>query len=214
MKRNRWFAALVCMLAVISVGCGQAGVQGAVESTTISVDKNGGLTYYLVENFDKDYYRLSELSAMAMDEADEFNGSAGEKGSVAVDKVETLQEDSSLDSRETRVLIVYRFDGYASFNEFKEKTVRMEGSFFYGTVNEAFNRGYVTKALLKSVKDETMKTEEQLKQEGTKKLIITDEKAVIYCPARVTYLSDGAVLNEDGSVDTSAADGTVYILLK
>ena len=209
MERSRRFAALVCLFAMVLTGCGQTGGQEVVESTTISVDQKGGLTYYLVEDFNKDYYSLSELAEMASEEAAKFNKSAGEKQSVAVDKVETLQED------ESRVLIVYRFDGCASFNGFKDKIEKLsDGIFFYGTVDEAFEQGYINKVLLKSVKDETQKTEEQLKQDGAKKLIITDEKAVIYCPARVTYLSEGAVLNEDGSVNTSASDGTVYILMK
>ena len=202
MKRNRRFVALTCMLVTALVGCGQTGGQVAVGSTTISVDRNGGMTYYLIGEFDRDYYSLPELSAMAMNEFDVFNKGAGEKQSVVVDKVETLQEN------ESKVLIVYRFEGYAGFNEFNK------GDFFYGTVDEAFSQGYITNALLKSVKDETVITEEQLKQEGTKKLIVTSEKAVIYCPANVTYVSEGAVLNEDGSVDASAADGTVYILMK
>lgn len=208
MKKSRNFNTLVCLLAVLLAGCGQAGVPEAVDSTTVFLDKNGGMTYYLVEEFDKDYYSLSELSAKAADEADKFNKGAGEKQSVAVDKVETLQEN------ESKVLIVYRFDGYASFNEFNEKSNKKLNKIFYGTVDEAFSQGYIAKALLRSVKDETVKTEEQLKQEGTRKLIVTDEKAVFYCPAKVTYISEGAVLNEDGSVDASAAEGTVYILLK
>ena len=208
MKRSRSFIALVCLFAVLLAGCGQSGGQEAVESTTIFVDRNGGMTYYLIGEFDKDYYSLSELSAKAENEADKFNKGAGEKQSVAVDKVETLQEN------ESKVLIVYRFDGYASFNEFNEKSNKRLNKIFYGTVEEAFSQGYITKVLLRSVKDETVKTEEQLRQEGTKKLIVTDEKAVIYCPAKVTYISEGAVLNEDGSVDASAADGTVYILMK
>lgn len=202
MKRNRRFVALACLLAAVLVGCGQTGVQDKVESTTISVDRNGRMTYYLVGEFDRDYYNLSELSAMASDEAEDFNKGAGEKQSVVVDQVETLQED------ESKVLIVYRFDGYAGFNEFNQ------GNFFYGTVEEAFRQGYIKNVQMKSVRDESLKTEEQLRQEGTKKIIVTDEKAVIYCPAKVTYISGGAVLNEDGSVDASAADETVYILMK
>lgn len=208
MKRSRNFIALVCLSAVLLAGCGQAGVQEAVESTTIYVDKNGGMTYYLIGEFDKNYYSLPELSAKAADEANKFNKGAGEKQSVVVDKVEMLQEN------ESKVLIVYRFDGYTSFNEFNEKYNKKYNKIFYGTVDEAFSQGYITKALLRSVKDETVKTEEQLKQEGTKKLIVTDEKAVIYCPAKVAYISEGAVLNEDGSVDASAAEETVYILMK
>lgn len=207
MKRNRRFAVWVCVLMVLFTGCGQAGGMKAVESDTISVEKNGRITYYLVGDLDRDYYSLSELSAMAADEADRFNESAGKDGAAVVDRVEMLPEN------ESKAMIVYQFDGYSSFNDFVRKFNKGEGNFFYGTVEEALNLGYTCTAL-KNVKDGTLITEEQLKQEGTKKLIITDEKAVIYCSEKAACLSDGAVLREDGSVDASAAEGTVYILMK
>ncbi|MCM1056735.1 MAG: hypothetical protein NC517_03910 [Firmicutes bacterium] len=208
MNKSRRFWALACLLAVALAGCGQTGVQETVDATTISVDRNGGMTYYLVGEFDRDYYSLSELSDMAAEEAERFNGGAGEKQAVTVDRVEALSE------AENRILIVCRFDGYTSFNAFNEQFNKQFGSFFYGTVDEAFEQGYIKDAVLKSIRDESLKTEEQLKQEGSRKLIVTDGKAIIYCPAKVTYLSPGAVLNEDGSVDASAVEETVYILMK
>lgn len=214
MKKNRILAFLICLSAVMAAGCGQSKMPETVEVTTISVDGNGRMTYYLVGNFDREYYSLTGLADMAMGEAEEFSGDAGENPPVAVDKVETLPEDGSLDSRESRVLIVYQFDGCASFNQFTREFGKGPGSFFYGTVEEAFSQGRVADASLKSVKDGSLKTEEQMKQEGKKRLIITDEKAVIYCPGQVAFLSEGAVLNRDGSVDATAAEGTVYILLK
>ena len=185
MKRNRRFAVWVCVLMVLFTGCGQAGGMKAVESDTISVEKNGRITYYLVGDLE----------------------SAGKDGAAVVDRVEMLPEN------ESKAMIVYQFDGYSSFNDFVRKFNKGEGNFFYGTVEEALNLGYTCTAL-KNVKDGTLITEEQLKQEGTKKLIITDEKAVIYCSEKAACLSDGAVLREDGSVDASAAEGTVYILMK
>ncbi len=202
MKEKVKFAFLSCLLAVLLAGCGQAGVPEVVETTTISVNKKGEVAYYLVGEFDKDYYKLSELSAMASDEAAEFSGNDSENPKVTVSRVETLQNDA------TRVLIVYQFDSCLSFSEFNE------GNFFYGTVGEADGKGLMDGAVLKSVKDGSVTTEEQIRQEGAKKLIVTDEKAAIYCPAKVTCLSEGAVLNEDGSVDTTAAETTVYILME
>lgn len=202
MKEKVKYAFLSCLLAVLLAGCDQVRVPEVVENTTISVNKKGEMTYYLVGEFDKDYYKLSELSAMATDEAAEFSGNDSENPKVTVSRVETLQNDA------TRVLIVYQFDSCLSFSEFNE------GSFFYGTVEEADSQGLLEGAALKSVKDGSVKTEEQILQEGAKKLIVTDERAAIYCPAKVTCLSEGAVLNEDGSVDTTAAEETVYILME
>lgn len=207
MKRNRRLVLLVCVLTVLFAGCGQTGEMEAVNADTISVEKNGRITYYLVGDLDREYYSLSELSAMAADEAARFNQDAGKDGAALVDRVETLPEN------ESRAMIVYQFDSCQSFNDFVRKFNKGEGNFFYGTVDEALRAGY-TDGAMKDVKDGTLITEEQLRQEGTKKLIITAEKAVIYCPGKAAGLSEGAVLREDGSVDVSAAEGTVYILLK
>lgn len=207
MKRNSRFAVLAGLLTMLFVGCGQTGGMEAVESETISVEKDGRITYYLVGDLDRDYYSLSELSAMAADETAQFNKSAGTDKAAVVDRVETLPEN------ESRALIVYQFDGYTSFNDFVKKFNKGEGNLFYGTVEEALKSGYRCTGL-KNAADGTLITEEQLKQEGNKKLIITDEKVIVYCPGKVSCLSDGAVLREDGSVDASTAEGTVYILLK
>lgn len=205
MKKCRMFAAaVVCVLAVLLAGCGQPGEPASVDGTTIVVDKNGGVTYYLVGDFEKEYYSLSELTSMAEEEAAEFSGAeaSGESRAVTVVKVEPLQSD------ERKVAVTYGFDNSDSFTGFTGSGL------FLGTVNEAVSRGYSLNGILKSVKDGTSMTEEQLKQSGEKLLLITDEKAVIYCPSKVVYLSDGADLREDGSVDASQAEENVYILLK
>ena len=96
MKRNRRFVVLASLLTVLFAGCGQAGGMEAVESETISVEKNGRITYYLVGDLDRDYYSLSELSAMAADETARFNKSAGIDGAAVVDRVETLPENARI----------------------------------------------------------------------------------------------------------------------
>lgn len=204
MKRCRKLAALLGALALALVGCGQQRVPDTVEETAIVVDKNGGVTYHLVGDFEKDYYDLSELAYMASEEAAEYNGmkASGEERPVTVDKVELLPENAN------RVTIKYLFDGTESFSEFTGNIL------FYGTAEEAFSRGYRLKTNLKSVKDGTLLTEEQLKQDGGKTVVITNTKAVIYCPSTVAFFSEGVTLREDGSVDATGAEEMVCMILK
>lgn len=203
MRRCTKTAVWACALAVMLGGCGGWGASAPVSTTTVVLEKGGGLTYYLVGDFEKAYYDLSELEAMAEEETAAFNGAVEEgKGTVSVERVELLENDPE------RVSIVYRFDGGGSFSGFTGS------SFFYGTVQEAADLGYRLEGVLRSVEDGNVRTEEELLQNGKKMLIITDVRAVLYFPADVTHLSGGLTLAQDGSVDLSGAEETSYILLK
>lgn len=204
MKKRLGILILACVSAVVLAGCGSDPL-GAVDATTLILEKGGGLTYCLVEDFEKEYYDLQELEEMAKKEAADFNSrvDAGGKGVVTVKKVELLQGSPD------RISIVYRFEDSRSFTEFTGS------SFFYGTVEEAvYRQGYDLKNALISVKDSTVQMEGALMQNGKKTLIATDVKAVFYFPSGVSCLSGGLSLSEDGRVDTSDAEGLVYILLK
>lgn len=201
MKRFMRFVFSLCLTAVFLTGCGQAGVPEEIETSAIAVSGKGKITAYLVADFDKAYYDLSELTSMATEEAAEFNAAkqAGDVASVVVEKVELLGE--------AKVKLTYQFDSWKVYSEFNE------GMLFYGTVKEAAEKGYTSGAVLKSVKDGSVMSEEELLQNGDKMLIVTDAAADIYCPEKVTHVSDGASLNEDGSVAVQT-ENIVYILLK
>ena len=197
MKKRVLAAACICFLLMMLAGCGGAGVPDTVETTTICIDKKGGVTYYLAGAFDREYYQLEELTSMAMREAAEFCKSAG-ASAVTVEKAELVPEDGD------RVVITYRFDSCDTFEGFNDSVL------FYGTIGEAKEAGYAVNVVLTNDKGEEI----PLDADTDRKVIITDAKALVYCPAKVTGVSGGAVLKEDGCVDTTAAEGTVTILLK
>lgn len=201
MRRFVRLVAVFILLAVMFSGCGQATVTEDIQKTTLVIDNKGGVTAYLVGEFDKSYYDLSELTAMARDEAAEF--SAGKSGSAAVtvEKVETAQDRS-------RVVVEYVFDGTESYQDFLGERL------FYGTVSEAIAQGYCRGVELKNVNDGSLLSEDDLAGEAKKHLIVTNAAAVIYCPDKVSHIGGEAFLNQDGSVDTTQTEGVAYILLK
>ena len=86
---------------------------------------------------------------------------------------------------------------------------------FFGTVSEALLAGYDLSALLTAVKDGAPLSQEELMKKPDKThVLITDVKADIYCPYKVTHVGDGVVYREDGSVNTGEVDGIVVILMK
>lgn len=202
MKRWKQLAALCSMAAICLTGCGEAKVPEAIGASTVVVSEKGQITVHLVSEFDKSYYDLKELTAMAEEEVAEFHASdpKGNTDSVSVEQAELLEN--------AKVKLTYRFDTWEDYTRFNE------GQLFYGSVEEAAEKKLFSGVSLKSVKDGTVIGEEQIKQDGRRMMVITDADADIYCPGKVIYISEGAAVNEDGSVAATKAEGLVYILMK
>ena len=207
MKRIAKTVLGVLLISLMMAGCGEARVPDTIDKPMIAIAKNGEITEYLVGEFSaKTYYSISGLSSMAAEEAAQYNtaNQTGTTAAVKLEKVEALEDGTG------RVCIVYQYDSAESYTGFNE------GSLFYGTVEEAVSRGYSVDIGLKSVGggEEQTLTGEQLKQSVDKRLIIAPQGVYVYCPGKVEYISSNASMAEDGSVDTTAADSAVYILLK
>jgi len=210
-----WLGAVVGLCVMFLAGCGEAKLPDVIKTQTVFISKDGQITLWLVMEFDGENYKLSELTSMAMEEAAEFNEGRAVEKAVSVEKVETLADGSG------KVAVTYQFGDWKSCTEFiGNELFYGTNELFYGTVSEAVSEGYGTRAILRNVKDNTLEyfssmcTEEALKQTSGKYLIVTDVKANVYCPGKVEYISDGAVVNEDGSVNTFGVEGLAYILLK
>lgn len=224
MKKMRMSGAILVLFAILLSGCGQSGIPKDIRESTLVIDSNGRVTAYMVEEFDKNYYNLSELTTMAQMQAEEFVSTGTESGQVQVVSVETVQDDSS------RVVITYQFDETDSYKRFTGDEL------FYGTVAEVIQHGYDSGMSMQSVKDGSILTTEELLQKLGQHFLIyypvqlkpeqvklnpeseEHRQISIYCPETVEYVSQGAVINQDGSITISWVLGTdyipVYILLK
>lgn len=204
MKKYRKIGAVACILTVFTLaGCGGGNVPDVVSEASIVIAENGTVTSYLVETFDKEFYNISELASMAITEAAEYNAEKQTDATplVTVDKVEALEDGSG------KVAVVYKYNNAESFMDYNDSVL------FYGTVQEAVNAGYDLETV-KSVNDGTALSGEEWMQKAEKHLIITQEKVKLYCPQKVTHVSEGAVVEADGSVDASQVRDVVVVLLK
>ena len=217
MKKMRMPGAILVLFAILLSGCGKSKVPKDIRESTLVIDSNSRVTAYLVEEFDKNYYNLSELTTMAQMQAAEFAG-------VQFVSVENVQDDNS------RVVINYQFDETDSYEKFTGDEL------FYGTVAEVIQQGYDSGISMLSVKDGSILTTEKLLQKLGQHFIIyypipvkpeevklnpeseEHRQISIYCPEAVEYVSQGAVVNQDGSITISWVLGNdyipVYILLK
>ena len=216
-------AAIIVLFAILLSGCGQAEAPKDIRESTLVIDESGRVTAYLVEEFDKNYYNLSELTAMVQEDAAIFGSSETDSEKVKIVSVKTMEDDSS------RVVVTYQFDSTGSYEEL------IKDQLFYGTVAEAIQSGYCNGVTLKSVKDQTLMTEADLLQRMEDSLIIyypelvqpeevklnpeaeEQRQIVIYCPDEVGFVSQGTVVNQDGSISITWVEGSdyepVYMLL-
>lgn len=199
------------LCAVFLAGCGEAEVPEVVDTTTIAIDSDGKITLWLIGEFDNADYTLSELAAKAREEVAKFNTArgAGTAEAVLIDKVEAVADGSN------KVAVVYQFPGWRECTEFIGNDLFFgTNRLYYGTVQDALSNGYSADVSLRSVKGNALLSGTELEQSSGKTIIITDMEANIYCPGRVTHISDGAAVNEDGSINSFNAEGLMYILLK
>ncbi len=195
----------IALMTLMMTGCGAAKVPDAVDKPAIAIAKSGEVTEYLVTDFfEKPWYAVTELRAMAVEEAAQYNteNQKGKDVPVTVEAVEKLDDGSD------RIRVVYRYDNADSYTGFNDD------SLFYGTVGQAALKGYSVNVALKSVRENGSAEEKQLEQATDQYLIIAPAGVYVYCPGKVEYISEGASVAEDGSVDTTQAQESVYILLK
>lgn len=212
--RKRRIASMIgvfsCLLLL--TGCGQGEkTPDTITEPTIVVDKNGVITSYQIGDFDKDYYSVETLQKMAKQEADEFNANhltEGEAIAVTVIRTEILPTDG------TKVQMVLQFQNTDIYESYMKEINQTDSLLFYGTVSQGLMEGYEPETDLVSVKgDKTLSGEDYYGMEK-RHILVTDEKGIIRCPGKILYVSEGVVLTEDGGADTSAVEGTAYILTK
>lgn len=206
MKKKFFAAVLACTLVPVSLsGCGKAAkLPDTVVNTSLVVDKDGRVTAYLVDTFDKDFYSLDGLKEMVQNEADAFNiaHTDASEDPLVVKAVQSVGEGAT-------VQVVEEFTDTKVYEEYTEKEL------FYGTRVEALADGISVNLDLVNAEDGTPADQEKLEKALEKNhLLITNASAYIYCPYQVLYVSEGVVMGEDGYVDASQSDGVVTILMK
>ena len=174
MRQNRikkfLTAGLSGLLILSLTGCGQAAkLPETVVNTSLVVEKDGKVTSYLVNTFDKDFYNLDGLTQMVEEEAEEFNATHTEatENPMNVKTVQVLGDG-------VMVQVVQEFADTDSYAEYNEQDL------FYGTRVEALAQGLTVNRELVNAADGTPADSEKLDKALEKNhLIITNASAYI-----------------------------------
>lgn len=197
---------LVTFMTFAFVGCGQEEVIPVTEPT-LEVTGDGELIAYMVEDFDKDYYVLSELDTMVREEISEFvkaGGYVDQDGNegVTVESVAMAQDGSS------QVVVALKFANSEIYGDYFDVEA------FYGTVADAMTAGYDLSAALTGVKDGELFTQEQAEKNRKKHILIIEDSVIVRCSKKVLYIGTNTSLTEEGFVDCTRSEGLKLIITK
>ena len=197
-------AFVIWSMILVFSGCQKEEAWEKWTEEQLAIDQGGQITYCIVDQFDTNYYDIEELTGMAVKEAAEFNGANRTGSETPV----TILEVAAPEGHETLVRVTYRFHDGAAFTSF------MGAKLYYETVEETFQQKHVFTGTVLYDDNGSITLDEPTKVKlRTKHVVVTDAKTVIHLPSSVLYCTKGVQFRKDGSVDTTACEDTVILIL-
>ncbi len=168
-------------LALSMTACGSSFEPSV---TSLYVQKNGKLTYAVVESFEKEYYSLSEFQSMIDREVDTCNSYYSEPV-ISVERLEV--ENGTL----YLLLNFANADAYSKYNE---------EYCFVGTIGDALSEGQSFDILFKdadyeecTAADATQKKEDQV--------LILQEEGIVQLESTVKYVSNNVEIISEHMIE-------------
>ena len=193
-KRIKGILVTICLFFVSLTGCGSSN---EITTNTLSIGKGGSITQTIVEDFSADTYDIEEFNQMNQQEIEEYNTQAGAEN-ISVEKSQT-------DGNTITVVIKYQSaNDYYGFNH---------EALYVGTIDQAKTAGYDMSIPLKSVKDESVLTKEEIEENGDRYVAIVTEPVDVRTFGTILYISDG-VTYVDKKLVTVSGESAAYIVFK
>lgn len=206
-----------CMLGLIACGevvdldqdtkSGTKEVKDEVATTisSISVDKDGGISSTIVEDFMESYYDADGLKSMIESSISEYKS----ENAAAQIKLESCKVKDGV----VNVLMEYGdYQAYAGFNN---------EDFFAGTIKDANMAGYDLNVTLHSVSDNAAVSKPELLGMGDSHIVIVGNsedpdagQIRVNCFDDILYVGDGVATVSKKSADVSLSDGYKIIVFK
>lgn len=188
----------LCMIFALT-GCKKEEKEEYYE-TTLSFDKEGAVTDVIVESFSEDYYSEDGLRAYFQEKISDYNYSnIGDNG------VEL--KDLTVEGGKAKATLV--FDSPETYTSFYGPVT------FFGTISDAYDKGYITETVLKSVNSSETLSKIDLMKIRKEKIIIVSEVVRVISPNKITHVSANVEVINDKEVRISSdSTGMAYILVK
>lgn len=195
--KKQILCAIVLLMMLGAAGCTKEEkfiTADDVSVNTMLAKSNGVLQVATIEDFDKSYYKLSELEEFVAQEIDTYNQKAG-GDKIKVDDV--LQRDN----KAIMILTYSGMDQYANFNE-------VTAAYFTGGVE---NVAIDLPTTLVNTKNDSLASTQEILQDEKYKILVLNEPYNIIVDGSVKYYSENAVLVDDNTVQGAAEGMTVVV---
>jgi len=194
------YVLLFSLLIVSLAGCGKESEPKEYSETTVSFDKDGKITQVIVEDFSEPYYTEAGLKAFFDEKIKDFNSTNFGMGDVELEAL------SVTDGIARATLLFDSSDTYKNFSG---------NSIFFGTVSEAYDKGYITETVLKAYGAEETISKNDLMKLSKNNIIVVSESVRVVCPQKIAYTSANIEVIDDRMVRISSdSTGLAYIVLK
>lgn len=195
MRRRLIFLLMTACMLLFLAGCGDP----AVRTTTVEVKKNGHVVHTIVEDFAEDYYDLDGLKSTIEEACSVYNDAMG-SGLVKL-------TDASVENGVLTAVMDYKSaSAYAGFNR---------QALFLGTVQEASQAGYDLNRTFYSAREDgkTVGKAELLEQPDAH-IVVIREAVDVRVWGKVLYYSEGASLQEDGTLTVTDGRTLTMVVFK
>ena len=194
--KKRMLAALLLTLPLLALsGCGES----EKDVSTIQIDAQGEVKSVVFDEFGESYYNIDELKEMAVSEIENFNAD--------YISPRVFFEDASLSDDGSSVKLSMNYKSAKDYADFNDTML------FFGTVEEANNKGYTISDRLHG-RDGNAIDLSIISDHPERHVIITNERANIIAPFNIDYMTDGVELNgKKEAVLSEVTDETVQLLL-
>lgn len=190
------FATILLLIVLAATGCSKKEINITAEditTNTMLVKRNGTLQVAIVEEFEKQYYKLGELEEFVKKEINAYNQTAG---SEAV----TIEE---LSMKNGKAVMLLGYTGMVHYTAFNKVTAAYYSADTKDVALELPNQ-------FVSAKNGTKVDQAAALKNGKNRVLVVYEPYDIIVDGKVKYYSGNATMNEE--VVKSSADGATVVI--
>lgn len=175
--------------------------------SSLSIEKNGGITSTIVESFGESYYDEDGLKSMIESDISQYT-SAHETAQIKLKNIKV---------KDSMVNVLMEYGGYQDYSGFNKE------NFFAGTIRDANTAGFDLNVTLKSVSDSTEISKSKLLEMGDNHIVIANVEGTdqtvsdqirVNCFDEILYISDGVTTTGKKSAYVELTNGYRIIVFK